>query len=90
MKLKIVKVQKVSEIQTKSGFHGSNEASTDADGRARPVHPPTQETTWTTEISVCPSGYGRLNRSTRDLWTVLIRANLGNGIKYPGSFFRKK
>ena len=49
MKLKIVKVQKVSEIQTKSGFHGSNEASTDADGRARPVHPPTQETTWTTD-----------------------------------------
>lgn len=39
MKLKIVKAQKVSEIQMKSGFNGFDQASTDTDRRPGTAHP---------------------------------------------------
>ena len=47
MKLKIVKAQKVSEIQMKSGFNGFNHDTTDTDRRPGTAHPFTRGSTWT-------------------------------------------
>ena len=47
MKLKIVKAQKVSEIQMKSGFNGFNHATGDTDRRPGTAHPFTPGSTWT-------------------------------------------